>query len=96
MKMSSICKYVLKPEIELEMPIGAQVLSIREQGEEICLWALVNPDAPKEKRRFVSFGTGHDVPAVALQFHGTAHLRGGSLVFHVFEVPSESRIKKLQ
>lgn len=94
MKTNSIWKYVLQPEIELSMPVGAQVLSVREQGEEICLWALVTPDAPKETRRFVSFGTGHDVPAVPLQFHGTAHLQGGSLVFHVFEVPAPSTSKQ--
>lgn len=84
--MKTIWKFTLKPEITLEMPKGAQVLSVREQGEDICLGALVDPMAEKERRNFVSFGTGHDVPDLPMQFIGTAHLAGGGLVFHVFEV----------
>ena len=86
MTANSIWKYVLKPENEISIPVGAQVLSVREQGDDICLWALVSPDAPKETRRFVAFGTGHDVPQIPMQFHGTAHLQAGKLVFHVFEL----------
>jgi hypothetical protein len=87
--LKTIWKYVLQPESVLDMPIGAQVLSVREQGQEICLWALVDPLADKEKRKFVSFGTGHDIPSQPMTFIGTAHLGGGSLVFHVFETFGE-------
>lgn len=84
--MKTIWKYTLQPDITLEMPVGAEVLSVREQGDEICMWALVEPDAEKEERRFMGFGTGHDVPGGILKkFIGTAHLHGGRMVFHVFE-----------
>ncbi|HDR9068177.1 TPA: hypothetical protein QDA90_003485 [Burkholderia vietnamiensis] len=84
--MKTIWKYTLQPDIILEMPAGAEVLSVREQGDEINMWALVDPNAEKEERRFMGFGTGHDVPsAMFKKFIGTAHLQGGSLVFHVFE-----------
>jgi len=85
MGMKSIWKFKLDPECTIDMPKGAQVLSVREQGEDICLWALVDPHAEKEQRRFVGFGTGHDVPGYPMNFIGTAHLHGGSLVFHIFE-----------
>lgn len=82
----TIWKYVLQPEISIEMPKGAQVLSVREQGDDICLWALVDPSAEMETRSFVGFGTGHVIPnAEALRFVDTAHLNQGRLVFHVFE-----------
>lgn len=86
MSEKTIWKFTLQPECEVEMPKGAQVLAVREQGEDICLWALVDPTATKEKRRFVGFGTGHTVPDTPMSFIGTAHLRGGTLVFHVFEI----------
>lgn len=89
--MKQVWKYTLAPVITLEMPKGAQVLSIREQGEDICLWALVRPEAEKEPRKFMTFGTGHNVPEshegpqLNLEYRGSAHLSGGTLVFHVFE-----------
>lgn len=84
--MKTIWKYTLQPECTLDMPKGADVLSVREQGEDICLWALVDPSAEKEQRQFVAFGTGHDVPDRNMKFIGTAHLHDSSLVFHVFEL----------
>ena len=83
--MKIIWKYVLQPECKLEIPKGAELLSVHEQGEDICLWVLVDPTAEKEVRRFRGFGTGHDIPDMTLKFVGTAHLHGGGLVFHVFE-----------
>lgn len=84
--MKTIWKFPLQPECTLDMPKGAEVLSVCKQSDEICLWALVDPSAEKEQRRFVGFGTGHDVPDRPMKFIGTAHLHGGSLVFHVFEL----------
>lgn len=62
----------------------AQILSIQDQHDIVCLWALVNLEAPMEERTIEMYGTGHDVPA------GRTHL--GSVqnhdrfVWHVFEV----------
>lgn len=84
----------------IPMPRGARLLSVqrRESGEPVRvgvgshepveLWALVDPDAPPEERRFRVAGTGHpieDDPA-RLSFLGSVQLLGGQLVFHVFEV----------
>jgi hypothetical protein len=86
MATKTIWKFTLQPECKLEMPKGAQLLSVCEHGGDICLWALVDPVAEKETRRFLGVGTGHDVPDVPMNFIGTANLSGGSLVFHVFEL----------
>jgi hypothetical protein len=83
--MNSVWKYPLDMEInELEMPIGAQVLTVREQHGMGCLWALVNPDREKEIRTFRVVGTGWTCED-GLDYQGSFHLSGGSLVFHVFE-----------
>lgn len=85
--MVQVWKYILQPKCEIEMPKGSEVLSVAAQGDEICLWAKVDPsEAQKEKRYFTGYGTGHSIPDEAnLSFVGTALLHGGSLVFHIFE-----------
>jgi hypothetical protein len=67
------------------MPIGAIPLSVHGQGDDICLWALVQTEAKREERSFVIVGTGHEVPKEAGKFIGTALLCDDRLVLHVFE-----------
>lgn len=91
--MRQVWKYPIETgESCIEMPEGAQLLFVDTQSDLICLWALVDPDATKEKRHFMLVGTGHDVPdQTKLDYIGSGMLFGGQLVFHVFEVlePSE-------
>lgn len=83
----TIWKYTLKPGCVFDIPKDAKILKVDEQFGEICMWALVNPDAPKVKRNFVVIGTGHDMPKCRVSnYLGTAKIDGGLLVFHVFEV----------
>jgi len=87
--MKRIWKFLLTPEGVIEMPINAEILSAGVQGEEIYIWAIVEPGSPTETRRFQTYGTGHqiDIDPDYLWFIGTVFL--GSLVFplvfHVFE-----------
>ena len=67
------------------MPRGAKVLSVAEQRDVACVWALVDPTQPLEPRTFVTCGTGHMVPANLGEFLGTVLLREGLLVLHIFE-----------
>ncbi len=86
--MISIFKYTLTLDGALiEMPIGAEVLTAREQGDQICVWAKVDTTMElKEQRTFKVFGTGHEMPNDPnWRYVGTAMLHGGALVFHVFE-----------
>lgn len=84
-----IWKYILAANSNMivEMPKEAEILTAQEQFGEICIWALVNPILPKEKREFVVYGTGHKIiyEREELDYIGTVQLYKGSLVLHVFE-----------
>lgn len=84
--MNEIWKFELKQSYqEVEMPVGANLLSVDQQKEIICLWAEVDPDAKREFRSFEIFGTGHSIKPGQRKFLGTVLTRGGELVWHVFE-----------
>ncbi len=71
----------------LDIPRGAQILSVQVQAGQPCIWALVNPDADKSKRHIRIYGTGHRVDERYVgTFVGTYQQLGGSLVFHVFDI----------
>lgn len=85
--MSVIWKYSLSDRTTLEMPAGAQILSVQGQGMDICMWAQVHPNRRVVKRQFVVYGTGHPIPDDEdFTYVGTAQLANGGLVFHVFEI----------
>jgi hypothetical protein len=78
-------EFEVADRVEVEMPEGAFVLSAGVQNPgKICVWAIVNPDARKQKRIFQVRGTGHEVFMVmANKFVGTVF--DGVFVWHVFE-----------
>lgn len=86
--MITVYKYKIDPELyPIDMPKGAQVLSVKFQGDELFLWAKIDTKAKTEKRQFKVFGTGRQMPidmGIDCIFIGTAHTEDG-LVFHVFE-----------
>jgi len=85
--MKTVWKYVF-PDMRcrIELPAGARILSVREQGANVCMWALVDPEAPKEPRDFAIIGTGHTITEPGITFLGTAVLYESIIVLHVFEV----------
>lgn len=73
---------------KIEMPIGAEILTIQIQIEIPHLWVLVDPEAEKETRHFEIFGTGHSISSdmgSPRTYIGTYQLIKENLVFHVFE-----------
>lgn len=73
-------------DFEAEMPKGARILTVQTQAGEPVVWAIVSPDAPKVSRWFHVRGTGHPAAGVeAMPYVGTFQLRGGALVFHLFD-----------
>jgi len=87
--MMQVWKYPLPQhdeEFSVEMPEGAEVLTVRLQGGNPMLWARVKPSAPLTRRRFRWTGTGHPIDPNAGKYIGTLMLAGGRLVFHIFEV----------
>jgi len=83
--MRTIWKYEIQPECEIEMPRGAEILTVQAQNDIPQLWGLVNPAAEKVKRSFHAYGTGHEVPDQPGRHIGTVQLEDGTLVFHIFE-----------
>jgi hypothetical protein len=87
----------VQDNIQIEMPKGARILSVQAQRnlaaltvgdpiEQVCLWALVNPEATKEIRGFRMVGTDHPIQhSEKLTYIGTFQMQGGALVFHLFE-----------
>jgi hypothetical protein len=82
----SIWKFVLETTDtqQIEMPEGAEILTIQTQNEHPCIWALVDPAAPKRKVTFEILGTGHIIYDKERKYIGTYQLDNGSLVFHCF------------
>lgn len=85
--MNTIWKFPFEvvDELTLTMPYGSRILTVQMQGEQPCLWALVNPSNSPDLRDFRIFGTGHPVPEDVGPYIGTFQLHGGALVFHMFE-----------
>lgn len=88
--MRTIHKYEVVADIfagfVIDMPIGAEPLSVQMQRGRPVLWALVNPEAPKVRRRFITVGTGHVFSEHHdVTFVGTFQMNDGDLVFHLFD-----------
>jgi hypothetical protein len=68
-----------------EMPKGANVISVGVQGDDITVWAMVDPGAPLVIRDIKVMGTGDPqaVSCCGYAFVGTVFL--GAYVFHVFD-----------
>ncbi len=86
--MKEIWKYTLPltdyPVVSMQK--GARVLSVGVQHGEVQVWALVDPEAPTELRRFRVAGTGHTLleeEFVSLRFLGMVQM--GAFVWHIFE-----------
>ncbi len=88
--MKSIRKYQLQPRMKqkIEMPEGAQILTVQTQVTSVCLWAMVNTKAPKEKRTIHIVSTDKNVDHIhdkGMTYIGTAQIELGNIVCHVFE-----------
>ncbi len=87
--MKEIWKYTLPltdyPVVSMQK--GARVLSVGVQHGEVQVWALVDPEAPTELRRFMKIGTGQcmtETCVARIRFIGTVQM--GDLVWHIFVV----------
>jgi len=89
MQMKTVWKYTLGAEdyIDVDLPMGATVLSVQEQMGQPQMWVLVDESNPVyEQRRFRLAGTGHPINDENIKFVGTFQLYGGSFIGHLFEV----------
>ncbi len=76
----------------LGLPVGATLLKFDYQdspyGRGFKLWALVDPLALNEDRKFILVSTGHDLfqTAEQLKYVGTAEHGSTKLIAHLFEI----------
>ena len=76
-----VFKYKFQDDIVL--PKGAEIVAFGEQGEDVFIWAIVDPENPPETRKFFIVGTGHQLPPEPYAYIGTLFI--GPLVLHAFE-----------
>jgi len=80
-----IWKYAVSlGEFSLDLPKGAMVLSVRTLGKKPYIWAMVNPEAEKEERKFFIVVTGEN-----FEWYTTIRVIGSyqvkTQVWHLFE-----------
>lgn len=76
----------MRDVVTVPMPRGASVLHVNAQHDNPMLWALCDPTAEMTEREFRFTGTGHPIEDRHIgTYIGTFQMRGGQLVFHVFE-----------
>lgn len=85
--MTTIWKFDLevKDDQDIEMPGGADLLCVQVQGGQPRIWAHVNPNQPRNKRRIMTVGTGHPISRRFVKYIGSYQMDDGALVFHVFD-----------
>lgn len=76
--------------VEIDMPKGAQILTIQMQHGNPCIWAVVDPLEKSVRRGIAIHGTGHNINTakkyIAEGYIGTFQLDNGSLIFHAFDM----------
>ena len=88
--MKRIFKYVIDvgPNT-LDIPLGAEVLTVQKQAGQFVFWARVCDDQPKRPRGFYLAMTGEDLAqcgATNWDYKGT--VQDGAFVFHLLAEPS--------
>lgn len=90
--MKTIYKYQtpFQDFFTLEMPVGAEILTVQQDEKTNwgCIWALVDTDNEKEERTFELFGTGNEIHVdmgVDRKYIGTYQYQRGNFVGHIFE-----------
>lgn len=92
----NIYKYKLDPDsikhtllnevLDIDMPIGSEILTAQVQKEDPVLWALVDPNAPVVKRRIYIVTTGQDKGvAEPGKYIATIQIMRGNIVIHLFD-----------
>lgn len=84
--MRTIYKYSIPIEryFDLNLPLGAEILTFQTQNGQPMIWALVNPENEMERRFFTIHGTGQpDYSEYSKAYIGT--IQTGMLVWHLFE-----------
>ena len=79
--MKTIYKY---PVGEIQIPLGAKILTAGAQNGDFYLWAEVDTDQVLEHRTFERFGTGWEMPNKNICYIATVF--EDPFVWHIYEV----------
>ena len=84
--MKRIWKFELQwtDEQRIEMPSGAEIVSVAFQDDTLCIWAIIDPAMWTEYRTFVIVGTGREIPRGMILSH-LATVQQPPMVWHIFE-----------
>ena len=87
--MWTVYKYKLEAtDLQIvQLPAGAQLLTVQKNGGEMCLWALVDTDQPLLGRKIRIVGTGNKIAEAPGVYLATVQMENewGTLVWHVFD-----------
>lgn len=75
-------------EFVMDLPAGAQIIRMADQGGMFWLWAVVDTTKPLEKRHFRAFKTGAPIPDLpGMIYHGfcAVHVQM-ELGLYIFEI----------
>jgi len=73
--------------VTIDMPEGAEILSVQIQAGTPCLWAMVDPAVESQINQFTIIGTGHDIPDImARNLEYVSTFQDGKYVWHFFKV----------
>ena len=70
---------------EVFIPTGYKILTVKNQKGIICIWALVDVNAPSECVKIRIISTGQPIEdSDKLEYIGTVQLAFGDVVYHIF------------
>lgn len=76
------------PEVAIDLPAGARILTAQAQDNAPVIWAEVDPERPLERRRLFILNTGGEVIPSAPYYIGTVQINSGMFIFHIYsEIP---------
>ena len=88
--MNTVYKFELPTDdyFSVDIPEDAKVLTVQTQHQKPCMWVLLDPNKPTNKRTFRLAGTGHPITedSEILLYIGTFQLFNGSFIGHLFEI----------
>lgn len=75
-------------QFSMQLPQGAKIIRMKDEGGLFWLWAIVDTEAPTEQRNFMAFKTGAEIPRnVDLEYVGfCAVFVQMELGLYIFEV----------
>lgn len=87
--MKAVWKYPLPiiDNVEISIPKGSKILCVKTQKNDLCLWALVNPDENEtESVKLRIAGTGHPIEEENLEYIDTVLMYEDNFVIHIFKI----------